>query len=96
MGIIDQVLGRLVNIPNPKTPVLINKLMVKFFDLLGADYQDIRDSLLDEGPVGQAAAMQGSSAQGSLESSGGMMPQGMTSNQNGVPISGQEAMVRMQ
>ena len=95
MGMIDQVLGRLVNIPNPKTPVLINKLMVKFFDLLGADYQDIRDVLLDEGPVGQQAAMQGGGVV-SQPSSGGMMPEGMTSNQNGIQVSGQEAMTRMQ
>lgn len=90
MGIIDQVLGRLVNVPNPNTPKMINKLMVKFFDLLGADYQDIKDALLDEGPAGQAAAMQGSSQ----PAAGGMMPGDMTSNQSGVPVSNQEMMVR--
>jgi hypothetical protein len=94
MGIIDQVLGRLANIPNPKTPVLINKLMVKFFDLLGADYQDFKDALLDEGPAGQQAAMRQGNT-GTPEGGGGM-PLGMTSNQNGVPVSGQEAMTRMQ
>lgn len=93
MGIIDQVLGRLVNVPNPNTPKMINKLMVKFFDLMGADYQDIKEALLDEGPVGQQAAMQGGIGS-SQTANEGMMPGGMTSNQNGMPVSNQEMMVR--
>lgn len=90
LSIIDQALGRLVNIPNPKTPVLINLLMVKFFELLGADYQDIKDKLLDEGPVGQQAAM---GMTGQDQAAGGP-PMDMTSNQQGLPVSSPEMNAR--
>jgi hypothetical protein len=87
---IDQVLGRIVNFPNPKTPILINLLMVKFFEALGSEYNDIKDKLLDEGPKGQAAAM---GIQGQDAAATGA-PLGMTSNQNGAEVSPQEMDVR--
>lgn len=45
---LDQVLGRLINFPNPKTPVLLNQIMVMIFDLLGKQYQEVKNALLDE------------------------------------------------
>lgn len=89
LSLIDQALGRLVNVPNPKTPMLINKLMVMYFDLLGKEYQDIQDSLLDEGESGQQMAM---NPKGQSQGSGA--PVDMVSNQNGVPVSTNEMMVR--
>jgi hypothetical protein len=89
LSLIDQALGRLVNVPNPKTPMLINKLMVMYFDLLGKEYQDIQDSLLDEGEAGQQMAM---NPKGQSQGSGA--PVDMASNQNGVPVSTNEMMVR--
>ena len=89
MTILDQMMGRVANIPNPKTPVLINKLMVKFFDLLGAEYQDIKDSLLDEGPAGQQAAI-GAVPQDTAAGP----PAGMASNQMGIEASSSEMMAR--
>ena len=89
MTILDQMMGRVANIPNPKTPMLINKLMVKFFDLLGAEYQDIKDSLLDEGPAGQQAAV-GIAPQDTAAGS----PGDMASNQMGIPASSPEMMAR--
>jgi hypothetical protein len=91
LGIIDQMLGRLVNVPNPKTPMLINKLMSMAFGLLGADYQDFESALLDEGKAGQQAAM---GKQGQEQPSSQGMPTDMTSNQNGIPVSSPEEMVR--
>jgi hypothetical protein len=91
MQMIDQALGRIVNVPNPKTPKMINLLMAKFFDLLGSEYQDIKDSLLDEGPEGQKAAM-GKQAQDQPMSFGA--PPEMTSNQNGMQVSSPEMMAR--
>jgi hypothetical protein len=90
LGVIDQMLGRLVNVPNPKTPMLLNKLMSMAFELLGADYQDFKDALLDEGPEGQQAAM-GATPQDSPAGA----PIEMKSNQNGMEVSSPEAMVRM-
>jgi len=92
LGIIDQALGRLVNVPNPKTPMLINKLMAMFFDLLGADYQDIEDVLLDEGPISQQAAM---GKQGPDQPLNSGTPPDMTSNEQGLPVSSPESMARM-
>jgi len=91
LGIIDQMLGRLVNVSNPNTPKLINKLMSMAFGLLGADYQDFEDALLDEGKVGQEAAM---GTQGESQPTTTGMPMNMTSNQQGLPVSSPEAMVR--
>jgi hypothetical protein len=87
---IDQVLGRIVNFPNPKTPVLINLLMIKFFEALGSEYQDIKSALLDEGPEAQKAAM-GMQGQDAAQIGA---PTGMTSNQNGVEVQSQEMDVR--
>jgi len=92
LSIIDQALGRIVNIPNPKTPMLVNKLMAMFFDLLGADYQDIKDVLLDEGPIGQQAAMGAVSSPDQPLTTGA--PADMASNQNGLPVSSPEMMAR--
>jgi len=64
--------------------------MSRFFELLGAEYQDIKDKLLDEGPVGQKAAM-GMTKQDQPLADGAM---DMTSNQNGLPVSSPEMMAR--
>jgi hypothetical protein len=96
MKVIDQVLGRVVNMQNPKTPMLVNKLIEKFLDLLGADYADIKSALLDEGPVGQAAAtnqLPTPPSGGPGQQPAGLEPQPV-SNQNQQPISSPEAMVR--
>lgn len=90
LGVIDQMVGRLANLPNPKTPMLINKLVAMAFELLGKDYQDFRDALLDEGQAGQAGAM-GTIPQ-SQPSNG--MPVDMTSNERGLPVTTNEGMVR--
>jgi len=83
---IDQVLGRIVNFPNPKTPVLINLLMIKFFEALGSEYQDIQSALLDEGPEAQKAAM----GMQPHDAAATGAPLGMTSNQNGMEVQSQE------
>lgn len=90
LSIIDQALGRVANFPNPKTPMLINKLMAMFFDLMGADYQDIENVLLDTGPVGQQAAM----GQQGQEQPMNAPPIDMASNERGIPVSSPEMMAR--
>jgi len=96
LNIIDQAMGRLANVPNPNTPKLLNKLMMKFFELLGSEYNDIKDSLLDEGPVGQMGqmGMMGGGAQTGTAESG--MAAMMPSNQYGNEVSPQQMAVRMQ
>ncbi len=91
MQVIDQVLGRLVNVTNPNTPKMINKLMVKFFELLGSEYQDIKEALMDEGPAGKVGAMGGDmmSQPGNTGA-----PIDMTSNERGMQVSSPEMMAR--
>ena len=82
---IDQIIGRLVAYPNPKTSVLINKLLAKVFEYLGDEFPQYSKFLLDEtvSPVaegqgaGQGAGMPVGSNAGA---GGGFMP---TSNQSG-------------
>uniref|UniRef100_A0A6M3KZC0 Portal protein n=1 Tax=viral metagenome TaxID=1070528 RepID=A0A6M3KZC0_9ZZZZ len=78
LQMIDQLVGRVANSMNPKTPALLNKLLVKAFELLGEEYSDFKDALLDENapvmPQGNAPTNMG-------------MP---TSNQSGVPMSTME------
>lgn len=88
---IDQLIGRLVNVPNPKTPVLINKLVSMAFEYLGQDYQDFSKMLLDESvPPPMEQGQQGGGAPQQVSN----MPEQAMSNQNGVPQSGQEQMSR--
>ena len=89
LTVLDQVLGRLVQVPNPKTPKLVNLVMVKILDLLGSQFSDVKDALLDEGPVGQAAAM----GQKDFAMQGGLNA-GAASNQNGVPMQAMETQAR--
>jgi hypothetical protein len=89
LQMIDQAIGRVANIPNSKTPMLVNKLMSKFFEYLGTEYQEYANVLLDEGPIGQQAAM-GMIKQDQPLDFG--VPQ--TSNQNGLPVSSPEMMAR--
>jgi len=87
LKIIDQFIGRLVNLPNPKTPVLLNKLMAMAFNLLGQEFQEIESVLLDESvpppPTGGGQQIAGLNAT-------------PTNNQNGMPMSGAEQSVRME
>jgi len=78
LQMIDQLVGRVANSMNPKTPVLLNKLLTKAFELLGEEYADFKDALLDENapvmPQGNPPANMG-------------LP---TSNQSGLPMSPME------
>jgi len=89
LAVLDQVLGRIVQVPNPKTPKLVNLVMVKILDLLGSQFADVKDALLDEGPQGQAGAM----GQKDFAMQGGLTA-GAPSNQNGVPMQAMETQAR--
>jgi len=56
LQLIDQMVGRVVNIPNPNTPKLLNYLLKMAFELFGNEFPEFQKYLLDESP--QAAAMQ--------------------------------------
>ena len=86
---IDQIIGRLVAYPNPKTSTIINKLMSKVFEYLGDEFPQYSKFLLDE----SVSPTEGG-AEGAV---GGNMPAtaiSPTSNQSGVEQSTMETMQR--
>jgi hypothetical protein len=88
IALIDQVLGRVVNVPNPKTPMLLNKLLSMVFENLGEDYQDFSKLLLDENapvapPIGGTPPQQDA----------GMSPM-PTTNQSGIEQGTSEQMMK--
>ena len=80
----DQLIGRIVNVPNPKTPALLNKLLSMSFEYLGAEFRDFKNVLLDE-----SVPIEG----GGVKSQVGKVST-PTSNQSGVPMSGSEQAAR--
>src|SRR3989304_108838 len=88
IALIDQMLGRVSNVPNPRTAALLNYLLSKAFDLLGDNFPDYKNYLLDEKYVPPE--------QGGLTS--GNQPTDMrnapTSNQSGMPMSNMEQYTR--
>ena len=88
----DQLLGRLVAFPNPKTPLVINYIMGQVLELMGGDFkhfkkfmfeEDIKSNFLYMLATGQGRGMIGSTP----NMAGGPNPQ---TNQTGLPMRGQE------
>uniref|UniRef100_A0A6H1Z973 Portal protein n=1 Tax=viral metagenome TaxID=1070528 RepID=A0A6H1Z973_9ZZZZ len=80
LSIIDQMMGRVANIPNPNTPKVLNYLLKMAFELFGNEFPDFAQYMFDESPQ---AAQQQMMAQGGAQ----MMPEG-----NILPISNQNAL----
>lgn len=107
LQIIDQIIGRLVAYPNPRTTTMLNALMARFFELLGDEWSVYSKFLLDErynpgaegGMMMQNGNMMGTGAPnqnlvpGRLQ--GGSMAMAPMSNQNGMPMSQMEQGHRM-
>lgn len=72
------------SIENPNTPLVVNKINAMIFDLLGAEYDDIKDVLLDE-------SVGGGGSVGSLPNAQPLTP---TSNQQGLEQTNLEQNVR--
>ncbi len=83
---IDQLIGRLVNYPNPKTVKVLNRLLAMVFEAYGQEFNEYAKYLLDENapmPVGGKATTPANMNQ---------MP---TSNQMGTGHTESEQMARM-
>ncbi len=91
LQVIDQMLGRVVNIPNPNTPKLLNYLLKKAFELFGDEFPDYKDFLLDDSKQASDAMMQQNQPANAQMSNLGGVP---TSNQAGIPQSPAEQTVR--
>lgn len=88
LQILDQFIGRVTNLQNPRTAKLLNYLLSKSFELFGDNFPDYKDYLLDEKYVppevsGMTAGNQPADMRGQP-----------TSNQNGMPMSNMEQYTR--
>jgi len=92
MKMIDQIMGRIVNFPNPKTPMVVNYLMGMWLDAAGKNFKHFKKFMFSEDPEinllyqlvtgGQAPAQQTQA------------PGGGPSNQMGIPQGTAEQNVR--
>ena len=91
----DQLLGRVVAFPNPKTPLVINYIMGQVLDLMGGDFKHFKQFMFEEDVKTNflyILATGGSMQQGSTPNiPGGPNPQ---TNQTGLPMRGQETGAR--
>jgi hypothetical protein len=65
LQMLQQMMATVAQVPNPNTPVIMNKLLIMVYQLLGPDYMEIEKTLLDTSKPSQLASM------GMLESMGG-------------------------
>lgn len=81
--LINQMMATAANVPNPKTPALLNYLLALQFELFDKEFPDYKKYLLDElAPM----VPQGTSGQTMGNQPANMSPQ-PTSNQSGNPMS---------
>lgn len=77
-----QLMSYVAQIPNPKTPMLVNFLLARIFSLSGDEYEKFKDILLDEqAPMGKGIEQTEQGGPG-------------TSNQSGVPMSTAEQTIK--
>jgi hypothetical protein len=50
MRMIDQIMGRIVNFPNPKTPMVVNYLMGQWLEALGKNFKHYQKFMFSEDP----------------------------------------------
>lgn len=80
---IDQFIGRVGNIQNENTPKLLNYLLGKAFELFGDEFPEYKNNLLNpDSKMG---------LEGNEPKDDKAQP---VSNQQGIPMSGQERMAR--
>ena len=93
MKMIDQIMGRVVNFPNPKTPMVLNYLMGMWLEAAGKNFKHFKKFMFSEDPeinllyqmvTGGSVPMQPSPDMGG----------GGPSNQKGIPQSTPEQAVR--
>ena len=82
----NQILGYLVNLQHPDTVKLLNYVLGKMFEYMGDEFANFGDKMLNPQTPVQQGDMQNQMPQQTQP-----MP---PSNQNGVPMSGQETMTR--
>ena len=90
----DQVLGRVVSIPNPKTPLVVNYILGQILELMGGDFKHFKKFMFSEDI--QSNILYQLATGGGL---GGSTPNGADtlgapSNQTGLPMGTSESQTR--
>ncbi len=93
----DQILGKIVQMPNPKTPMVVNYILGQQLELMGGDFNHFRKFMFEESPEAVALYQLSTGAKVSMQqqSPQGGLPGGGPQNQRGLPQGGQEQMTRM-
>lgn len=90
----DQLLGRIVQMQNPKTPMVVNYIMGQIIELMGSNFKHFKRFMFEEDPASvmlyQIAAGGGGQAPTPNPPPGAMAPQ----NQTGLPQSNPEQQIR--
>jgi hypothetical protein len=90
----DQLLGRIVQMQNPKTPMVVNYIMGQIIELMGGNFKHFKQFMFSEDPstvlLYQLATSGGGSAPTPNQPPGAMAPQ----NQVGLPQGNQELQTR--
>lgn len=90
----DQILGRVVGLPNPKTPIVVNYIMGQVLELMGGDFKHFKKFMFSEDAQANMLYQLATSAKGQGQGSTPNMGGGGPQNQTGLPQPGPEQMVR--
>jgi len=90
----DQVLGRIVNFPNPKTAMAINYILGQILETMGGDFKHFKKWMLEENPEANMLYMLATGSSGGAPTANMAGGPGQPSNQRGFQQSGQEQMAR--
>lgn len=93
----DQLLGRVVSIPNPKTPMVVNYIMGQVLELMGGEFKHFKKFMFEESPEANvlyqlATSMKQGQGQGQAPTPNAVG--GGAQNQYGMPQPGAEQAVR--
>jgi hypothetical protein len=95
MSTLDQLIGRVVAFPNPKTPMVVNYLMGMWLELAGGDFKHFKRYMFEEDPETNLLyqIVTGGKAQTAAPTPNGPT-EGAPSNEQGIAQGGMEQMVR--
>jgi hypothetical protein len=91
----DQILGRIVMLPNPKTPMIVNYILGQVLELMGGDFKHMKRFMFEENVEANMLYMLatgGKAGQGATGNAPG--GPGQAQNQLALPQGGAEQMVR--
>lgn len=90
----DQVLGRVVGIPNPKTPIAVNFILGQILELMGGDFKTARKFLFSDDIEANLLYQIATGSKGTGGSNTPNMGGGGPQNQTGLPQGALERMTR--